>query len=62
MSSEEKLKMIAEYLKNTRKEIDECVRNDREYINSRGNGINCCEASEMFREVEAEIGFIVRKE
>lgn len=56
---EEKLKAIQTYLKKTRKALDRAVKNDCEYT-AMGNGINCCEASNMFKEVETEIGQILK--
>lgn len=59
-TDKEKISDIKKYLKNTRKNLDECIKNDCEYTTTDGNGTNCCEASSMFQEVENEIGNILK--
>lgn len=59
MNDSKKLDKIKKYLTNTRKELDECMDNDFEYNTSTGNGVNCGEASQMFKEVEKEINKIL---
>ena len=60
MNNKEKLDAIQKYLKDTRKELNECRNKDWEYTTTEGNGVNCAEASLMFDEVEAEIGKILK--
>jgi hypothetical protein len=59
MSDKQKIQKIREYLQVTRKELDKAIDADDEYSTSQGNGVNPCEASAMFREVEEEIGKIL---
>jgi hypothetical protein len=59
MTDKEKLKAIQKFLTKTRKAIDKCLNDDCEYT-AAGNGVNCCEASHMFREVEEDIGNILK--
>jgi len=52
---------IKKYLKNTRKKLDKCVDKDWEYNTSTGNGVNPCEASAFFEEVEENIDKILNE-
>lgn len=61
MNDKQKLQAIKKYLIETRKSLDKAMKNDREYNTSTGNGVNCCEASHMFREVESQIGDILNE-
>lgn len=51
---------IKKYLKQTRKELNKCLKNDYEYNTLLGNGVNCHEASSMFDEVEEAIKKILK--
>jgi len=60
MNDAKKIKAIQLYLVETRKKLNAALDEDSEYLTSTGNGVNCCEANAMFREVETEINTILK--
>lgn len=59
MTDKNKIKAIQSLLKETRKRLNEALNKDSEYDTTTGNSVNPCEASQFFREIEAEIGNII---